>query len=272
MVSIQMLSNKPWLCQKCNLYPTDDRNLLVFAKQPLLENQRQEDTDLETQLLPNNFIQKVNLKEAKLLGAKKKCEGFEDKRIHELKQLTEFRYCDLCNQLKPPRAHHCSICQQCVMRMDHHCPWVGNCVGLNNHKFFILFLFYTSIASFQVFLLMLFNREEGQSLSQHFMQMQKDSPVMITFSLSISFACATAGMLGFHIYLILKNNSTIELDKLQGWNVYNQGHKNNWAQVFGENWMTWLIPVEPKRTVNGIHYPMRSEMLFWNKEENQNQL
>ncbi|KAF9164885.1 palmitoyltransferase for Vac8p, partial [Mortierella sp. AD010] len=55
------------------------------------------------------------------------------------------RWCDICKIYKPDRCHHCSECDECVLRMDHHCPWVRGCIGYNNHKFFYLFIFYTSV-------------------------------------------------------------------------------------------------------------------------------
>lgn len=55
----------------------------------------------------------------------------------------EFKRCQQCYVVRPPRVHHCSMCKGCVMKMDHHCHWVCNCVGQFTQKFFILFCLYS---------------------------------------------------------------------------------------------------------------------------------
>lgn len=65
------------------------------------------------------------------------------------------KLCRRCKTFKPKRAHHCSVCRRCIIKMDHHCPWVNNCVGIGNHKYFLLFVFYTFLSCLYSFLLVM---------------------------------------------------------------------------------------------------------------------
>ena len=39
------------------------------------------------------------------------------------------------------------MCECCVFQMSHHCIFTNNCVGLENQRFFLLFILYAMIAS-----------------------------------------------------------------------------------------------------------------------------
>ena len=70
-------------------------------------------------------------------------------RTKTMKNLEGFwnRKCQKCNELKPARTHHCSVCDTCVFQMSHHCPFTNNCVGLENQRFFLLFILYSFLGS-----------------------------------------------------------------------------------------------------------------------------
>lgn len=57
------------------------------------------------------------------------------------------RKCSECNDLKPARTHHCSVCEVCVFQMSSHCVFINNCVGLENQRFFLLFILYSLIGT-----------------------------------------------------------------------------------------------------------------------------
>ena len=70
-------------------------------------------------------------------------------------QLDEVAMCISCKSVKPAGAHHCRRCGRCVFRMDHHCQWTNSCIGAGNLKFFLLFIFYVTIASVYASVMML---------------------------------------------------------------------------------------------------------------------
>ena len=65
------------------------------------------------------------------------------------RDLSDWRYCDLCSVYQTPTAAHCPDCNICIDGYDHHCPWMGQCIGKRNMRAFVsfnlswmLFLFY----------------------------------------------------------------------------------------------------------------------------------
>ena len=192
----------------------------------------------------------------------------------ELMELSERqitpRKCGKCNLLKPPRAHHCSVCGVCVMKMDHHCPWINNCVGIANYRYFFLFLFFLAqaclfiVVVFGIFfydIIFAFSRRGSRSFR---------NCIMMSFMICASIFAALCVLGGFHFYLILTNQTTIEFQlnivrrrqcRRNGEffrNPYDMGRSRNCREVFGPNslWgLKWMFPylAEPP-TGDGFKY------------------
>ncbi|CAJ1394566.1 unnamed protein product [Effrenium voratum] len=188
------------------------------------------------------------------------------------------RKCAKCGKLKPPRAHHCSVCGVCVMKMDHHCPWINNCVGFGNYRYFCLFLLF--IASACTFIVVVFGVcfEDviftwGRRGTRAFRQ-----SVLISFMICASILCAVCMLGGFHLYLVLTNQTTIEFQinmirrrqcRRNGEffrNPYDVGRSRNCQEVFGPNslWgFRWMFPwMALAPTGDGIKYASIDKMLF----------
>ena len=184
------------------------------------------------------------------------------------------KYCGKCRQMKPARAHHCHVCDTCVCRMDHHCPWVNNCVGYKNHRYFLLFLFYLWCCSVYMSLMMV-----GASWNwiEHSAFVLNEWQVWITFDMVLcgSITLTMSGFLGWHIYLVATNQTTIEFqfNKLRlvmergtgkvAINEYDVGVKNNLNQIFGfgPRSMLWaLLPSTRDLPLDGVNYPTLSSL------------
>lgn len=94
--------------------------------------------------------------------------------------------------------------------MDHHCVWVGNCVGLQNQKFFILFLLYASFCLLIIVFSILWNYFLNDFNIVQSIGENNKVFVTVNCASSLAIALAVGYLLGFQVYCIKKNITTIE--------------------------------------------------------------
>ena len=188
-------------------------------------------------------------------GAPSSDEDFDDGADGVGRGGTAMRWCSKCDKPKPERAHHCSVCQRCVLKMDHHCPWVGNCVGFGNYKFFLLFVLYAWACCTYIVIAMwpafahIFNLTSSRTDSGG-RRKQPQFSVMIGYVFAVSVSLALLFLGGFHVYLTLKNLTTIEVHSSREHNPYDLGHRRNWESVMGSRPLLWFLPL-PTHTARG---------------------
>jgi len=197
----------------------------------------------------------------------------------QVEQLGQMKQCKKCHRLKPPRCHHCSICNRCVLKMDHHCPWINNCVGWRNYRFFCLFMLYLCFGCcFVIFVCVMFfqdmviGRHRRRSMAERLVRTR----ILMAFTVCCSILVALILLGGFHVYLVLSNQTTIEFQtnfikraeaRKNGEyfrNPYDLGRTRNFQQVFGPylpRRLCWLLSwLTQPPSGDGIIFPSLSRL------------
>lgn len=193
--------------------------------------------------------------------------------IQEVKRKSgDLRYCQKCSHYKPPRAHHCRVCRRCILRMDHHCIWINNCVGHTNYKIFFVFVLYAVIACIYSGVLLL-----GSILSDNVTDEQQNegssrTVYVVSCLLIFPLTIALGILLGWHIYLTLRNKTTIEYYEgvramwlaEKGGEVYRHPYDlsafDNLTSVLGANILSWICPTSG-HIGSGLRFPTSYDKL-----------
>lgn len=107
--------------------------------------------------------------------------------------------------------------------MDHHCPWLGGrCVGLHNHKYFVLFLVWTSITAIICGFAALQGLSEFVTVNSHLSEDQfRLAPLnwAFLFLVGILFGLVITGFGSYHLYLVSVNRSVYKSSSLVNQNL-----------------------------------------------------
>lgn len=175
------------------------------------------------------------------------CDGLDDIMWTRGWQPGRIDTCTHCNILRPERAHHCRICGVCILRMDHHCPWVGNCIGWRNHKYFLLFTWWSFWACF-IWLCTIRGPTTPESLLVLLGHPGASLMPLVGVVLTVVLLILSGGICTAALISAAWNVTAIE-ENFPGENPYCQESiLDNIRQLCGPLDYKILLPVQPKRS------------------------
>ncbi|CAL5407365.1 unnamed protein product [Camellia sinensis] len=150
---------------------------------------------------------------------------------------------------------------------DHHCMWINNCVGLRNYKAFIVLVLYATMASIYSSVGCSSKLHSSEGLEFLWNGFPQDLLLFISGVIIVGLSLTLGTLLGWHIYLIIHNMTTIEyyeairaawLARKSGQSYrhpYNVGVYKNITLVLGPNMLNWLCPTAVNHIKDGITFP-----------------
>ncbi|KAH8372049.1 hypothetical protein KR093_009810 [Drosophila rubida] len=175
----------------------------------------------------------------------------------------DWKFCNQCNQLAPPRSWHCKLCGVCILRRDHHCMFSGYCVGHQNHRYFICFLFHLTLAALHstVYYSIYMWRIYGfKSFVYAIKRNMMISCVNLFYSLNIVLLILAFGALAVYLPMMMTGEVSGEHKKGQQ-KKYNFGLNGNLKTVLGQRMhVVWLFPtIESKLPKDGYTWNEQTE-------------
>ena len=167
--------------------------------------------------------------------------------------------CKKCGIIRPYRSHHCSVCEICIDKLDHHCYLLNNCVGRKNYKFFFSYVFLSLLNSLISIILGLYKfhlfKEKEKEKMKNMQIFELNLGLLFNFPIKIIilfFICiptfiGTFYLLMFHLFLMSKNQTTIERKYpklyIEDYNKKNKSFCEKFSKMIeSNNWLNiyWL--------------------------------